>query len=594
MQRYRTHTCGQLRPTHIGQQVVLSGWVAKIRELGGIHFLVLRDHYGRVQLVMEDLDDNCVLDNALDNVRVEATIRVEGIVRARPEGTFNQEMQTGQIEVVIRSIEVLGASAPLPFTIDGKARASEQQRLKHRYLDLRQQKLHHNIAMRSKITNFLRQAMIARDFTEVQTPILTASSPEGARDYLVPARLHPGKFYALPQAPQQFKQLLMASGFDRYFQIAPCFRDEAGRADRSPGEFYQLDLEMAFVTQEEIFEVVEGVMIETFTEFSDYQLPHPFPHLTWHDAMNSYGSDKPDLRFEMRLQHVTEALQRCGVDFIEEKLAAGESAVALVIPDAAGEPRSYFLELDKYIRGLGSSPMAWVTVKDDGSLAGSIGKKLNQDARQHLSSLEEVSPGAAICLVFGKHLRACQVAGKLRSKLGVERDLIEHDIFRFAWIVDFPMYEEDEETGEIVFSHNPFSMPQGGLEALETKSPLDILAYQYDLVCNGLELSSGAIRNHRRDIMERAFSIAGYPREELEQRFGALYEAFAYGPPPHGGIAPGIERILMLLLDEPNIRDVVAFPMNQRAQDLLMGSPSEVTKAQLDELHITTIKPRST
>jgi len=593
MERFRTHRCGALRAEHRGESVRLAGWLARVRELGGILFLVLRGDDGEVQLVIDPNDREDLVD-LIEHARIESTVRVEGEVRLRPEGTENPNLATGEVEVVVSAIEVLGESKQLPFTVSGKNNASEHARLEHRYLDLRRRRPHRNIRMRSEIIQFIRQAMIARGFLEVHTPILTVSSPEGARDFLVPARLHPGKFYALPQAPQQFKQLLMASGFERYFQIAPCFRDEAGRLDRSPGEFYQLDMEMAFVTQDEIFEVVEGLMIELFGHFSSWRITDPFPRIPWREAMARWGSDKPDMRFGMELQDVTEILREHGPEFLQRALQEPKtSARALVLPGGASLSRKVFEQYGKELEGEGGSGLSWLGLGEDGSWRGSWAKHLKQAPalEQHLRALPGFEPGCALLFVTEKDLLAMKLAGRLRARLGREFGLIEEEVFAFCWIVDFPMYEEDEETGEVVFSHNPFSMPQGGLEALESMDPLEILAYQYDLVCNGYELSSGAIRNHRPDIMARAFEIAGYPPEALEEKFGALYRAFQYGPPPHGGIAPGIERILMLLLGEENIREVVPFPMNSKAQDVMMGAPGVVAREQLDELYLKSVKP---
>lgn len=595
MERFRTHRCGELRAEHCGESVVLAGWLARVRELGGILFLVLRGDDGEVQLVIDPNDREDLVER-LDRARIESTVRVEGEVRLRPEGTENPRLATGEVEVVVSSFEVLGEAKQLPFTVSGKNNASEHARLQHRYLDLRRERPHRNIRMRSEIINYIRQAMIARGFIEVHTPILTVSSPEGARDFLVPARLHPGKFYALPQAPQQFKQLLMASGFERYFQIAPCFRDEAGRLDRSPGEFYQLDLEMAFVTQDEIFETVEGLMLELFRRFSEWRIIEPFPRIPWREAMNRWGSDKPDLRFGMELQDVSEVLHEHGPEFLQRALEPqGTSARALVLPEGAALSRKVFEQYGKELEGEGGSGLSWLGWSEDGSWRGSWAKHLASAPalEQHLRQLPGAEPGCAFLFIVEKDLLAMKLAGRLRARLGKEFGMIEEEVFSFCWIVDFPMYEEDEETGQIVFSHNPFSMPRGGLEALESMDPLEILANQYDLVCNGYELSSGAIRNHRPDIMARAFEIAGYPPEALEEKFGALHGAFQYGPPPHGGIAPGIERILMLLLGEENLREVVPFPMNSRAQDVMMGAPGTVSQEQLDELNLRLIEPKS-
>ncbi len=584
MSRYRTHGCGELGAEHVGAQVVLSGWIHRVRELGGLTFVVLRDASGLVQLAIDPNDRT-------EDLRPEATARVTGVVRARPGGASNAEMATGAIEVEASTFEVLASCATLPFTLHEGPAAGEQIRLEHRYLDLRRAKMRRNMELRDEVIAHMRRWMRARGFMEVQTPILTASSPEGARDYLVPSRLHPGAFYALPQAPQQFKQLLMASGVERYFQIAPCFRDESSRADRSPGEFYQLDLEMAFVEQEEIFEMVEALMIELFETYGNREVPRPFPRIPYAEAIARYGSDKPDLRFGVELQRVDASFTECALGFLRGPATSEEGAVvALVAPGFAGATRKQIEALEARARQVGGGGVAWLGVTESGERRGSLGKKLTDAEVAALMALPGAEPGCAVLLLAGGRAhKVCEVAGQIRLELGRTLGLIDTSAHRFAWIVDFPMYERDEETGEVVFSHNPFSMPQGGLEALRTKDPLDVLAYQYDIVCDGLELSSGAIRNHRPDLMIEAFGIAGYPADEVERQFGALYKAFQFGPPPHGGIAPGVERILMLLTDAESIRDVVPFPMNQRAQDVMMGAPARVSQAQLDELRIALV-----
>jgi len=581
MSYYRTHTAAQLRIADVGQTVTLSGWLHMARDIGGILFLVLRDHYGATQLVVEPND---AFYAAVREARAESTIRVSGVVRPRPEGQANPNMPTGEIEVRVTDFELLATSDILPFPISGEVNASEPTRLKYRFLDLRRPGVHDRIVLRSKVISHIRNRMTEMGFLEFQTPILTVSSPEGARDYLVPSRVHPGKFYALPQAPQQFKQLLMTSGFDRYFQIAPCFRDEDGRADRSPGEFYQLDVEMAFVTQDDVFAAIEALMIDVFTTFSKRKVNAPFPRIAYRDAIRRYGIDKPDLRFGMEIQDVASAT--AGVPFIAAKVAEGGVARALVVPNAADRPRRFFDQLTEFCKQQGADGLAWAVLGADGTAKGSIGKFLDSDAVAALSALPDAGPGAAVLVVAGGEERTQIVLGRLRNKLAEELDLYEKDVFRFCWIVDFPMYERNPDTGLIEFSHNPFSMPQGGLDALNNKDPLDILAWQYDIVCNGVELSSGAIRNHRPDLMVRAFEIAGYTADDVATRFGALFRAFQYGPPPHGGIAPGIDRIVMLLAETQNIREVIPFPMTISAQDLLMGAPSEVSDKQLDELHI--------
>ena len=591
MYTYRTHTCNELNAAHVGQSVVLSGWIANKRDKGGVLFIVLRDHYGTTQLTVQS-DEECY--ELLTPLRIEGTIRIEGEVIARPEGQINSQMATGEIEVKVSAVRVLSTSDVLPFPIVDDPKVNEAIRLENRFLDLRRDRLHRNIVLRSNVISFIRQEMTQMGFLEIQTPILTVSSPEGARDYLVPSRVHPGHFYALPQAPQQFKQLLMTSGFDRYFQIAPCFRDEDGRADRSPGEFYQLDLEMAFVTQEDVFQAVEALMIRVFKQFSDWRVEDPFPRIPYLEAMSKYGSDKPDLRFGLLLQDVSEILKDSALNFISGPIQAGGSAQALVVPGVAGESRKFFDNLDKMIKGFGAGGVAWVAFGEDGSLKGSIAKKLSEAEIESLKGLDDWAPGCAVLVVVGEEKARTQSwAGALRSELGAQLNLIEEGVYKFCWIVDFPMFEWNEEEGRVDFSHNPFSMPQGELDALLNKDPLDILAWQYDIVCNGVELSSGAIRNHRPDIMVKAFEIAGYSRADVEEKFGGMFRAFQFGPPPHGGLAPGIDRIVMLLAQEQNIREVITFPMNLKAKDLLMGAPSTVTQAQLDELHIRVVLPET-
>ena len=588
MNAYRTHLCATLGPSDQGAQVTLSGWLHRVRPMGELLFLVLRDSSGLVQLVLDPGDAVC--DEAtLKALRPEATIRARGVVRLRPEGAHNDQLQTGQIEVALTQITILGACGPLPYSPHHAHEASEAERLRYRFLELREQGLHQRIVTRSHIISAMREAMTQRGFLELQTPILTASSPEGARDFLVPSRHWPGRFYALPQAPQQFKQLLMASGFERYFQIAPCFRDEDGRQDRSAGEFYQLDLEMAFVEQEDIFALVEPMMIELFERFSGWSIPRPFPRIPYHEAISRFGIDKPDLRFGMELQDVTQAFEGSDVELLREGIARGQRLKALVAPGYAQRPRRAIEALEAFMKGQQAPGLIWLVPSEDEAQAwrGPLARRLSQPEREALRALPGAAePGAMIMMALGPHERACAWMGRLRLRLGHELGLIQPEVFRFCWVVDFPMYERDEQTGQIVFSHNPFSMPQGGMQALERQDPLTILAHQYDLVCNGLELSSGAIRNHRPEVMVKAFELAGYTAQDVEERFGALYKAFHYGPPPHGGMAPGIDRIVMLLTGADHIRDVVAFPMTSRAQDLLMGAPSKVRQAQLDELRL--------
>jgi aspartyl-tRNA synthetase len=579
MSYYRTHTCDELRLDHVGQHVVLSGWVHVSRDAGGIIFLVLRDHYGMSQIVCEPSD---IFYQTVRDTRVESTVRIEGVVQARPDGAANPVLKTGAIEIRAIAFQVLGTSEVLPFPIQGDQSPAESTRLRYRFLDLRRPAMHERIVLRSRVISYIRQRMTERGFLEVQTPILTASSPEGARDYLVPSRVHPGKFYALPQAPQQFKQLIMASGFDRYFQIAPCFRDEDGRADRSPGEFYQLDIEMAFVTQEDVFRAIEELMVDVFTTFSSKLVPTPFPRISYAEAIRRFGTDKPDLRFGMEIQDVGHVL--AAVPFVAKGVEAGGVARALVVPRLGDRARSFFDELTEFVRQNGGSGLAWVQLVS-GQGKGSMAKFLDESALRSLRELPDADDGATILVAVGPERTTQTVLGRLRVKLAETLSLYE-DLFQFCWIVDFPMYERNPDTGAMEFSHNPFSMPQGEMEALLTLDPLEILALQYDLVCNGVELSSGAIRNHRPDIMVKAFELAGYTREDVEKKFGALFRAFQFGPPPHGGIAPGIDRIVMLLAGESSIREVIPFPMTISAQDLLMGAPSDVSQTQLDELHL--------
>jgi aspartyl-tRNA synthetase len=584
MHRYRTHNCGELRETNAGSKVRLSGWCHRIRDHGGVLFIDLRDHYGLTQCVVDP--DSPAFAQA-EKLRSEWVARFDGEVRRRPAGTENPDMPTGHIEVYVTEIEVLGQAAELPLPVFGDQPYPEETRLKYRFLDLRRDKLHANIMLRSRVIDSLRTRMKERGFFEFQTPILTASSPEGARDFLVPSRLHPGKFYALPQAPQQFKQLLMVAGFDRYFQIAPCFRDEDARADRSPGEFYQLDIEMSFVTQEDVFEAVEPVLRGVFEEFGGGQpVTQQFPKIPFREAMLKYGSDKPDLRNPLIIADVSEEFARDDVSF---KAFKSKVVRAIPAPGAASQPRSFFDKLNDWARSEGAPGLGYIVFEEDGGALvgkGPIAKFLSAEALAALAAKGGVKAGDALFFSAGEELKAAKLAGAARLRIGAELGLAKTGVFEFCWIVDFPMYEWNEDDKKIDFSHNPFSMPQGGLEALETKDPLELLAFQYDIVCNGVELSSGAIRNHRPDIMKKAFEIAGYGEDVLIEKFGGMYRAFQYGAPPHGGIAPGVDRIVMLLAGEENLREVVPFPMNQRAEDLLMGAPSEATPKQLRELHI--------
>jgi aspartyl-tRNA synthetase len=585
MHRYRSHTCGELRASDVGTDVRLSGWLHNRRDLGGILFIDLRDHYGITQLVARP---GTPAYEALDKISKESTVRVDGRVVSRGTENVNPDLPTGEIEVEVGEVELLGAAAPLPFTINTEDGVNEERRLEYRFLDLRRERMHRNIMLRTQVISAIRQKMSALGFNELATPILTATSPEGARDFVVPSRLHPGRFYALPQAPQQFKQLLMISGFDRYFQIAPCFRDEDARADRSPGEFYQLDVEMSFVEQEDVFQPIEKLMTELFTEFGGgREVTSPFPRIPFREAMLKYGSDKPDLRAKLELVDITDIFE--GSEF---KAFAGKHVRALPVPDVAAQPRKFFDQLGDYAFSQGAKGLAWVRVGEDGTLTGPIAKFLTEDNVAELTKRLSLAPGHAVFFGAGEFDEVSKIMGAVRVEAARRAGHFEENVFRFCWIVDFPMYEKDEETGKIDFSHNPFSMPQGGMEALESQDPLDILAWQYDIVCNGVELSSGAIRNHEPDIMLKAFEIAGYDHETVEREFAGMLRAFRFGAPPHGGIAPGVDRIVMLLADEPNIRETIAFPLNGNAQDLMMGAPTELDESRLKELHLTVRKPQ--
>ncbi|MGH6811724.1 MAG: aspartate--tRNA ligase [Methylocella sp.] len=595
MHRYRTHNCGDPRETQAGETIRLSGWCHRIRDHGGVLFIDLRDHYGITQCVVDP--DSPAFAQA-EKLRSEWVVRIEGAVRKRPAGTENFEMPTGLVEIYVTGIEVLGAAAELPMPVFGEQNYPEDIRLRYRFLDLRREKLHQNIMLRGRIIDSLRARMKAQGFFEFQTPILTASSPEGARDFLVPSRLHPGKFYALPQAPQQFKQLIMVAGFDRYFQIAPCFRDEDARADRSPGEFYQLDIEMSFVTQEDVFAAVEPVLRGVFEEFGGGQsVTQGFPLIAHAEAMLKYGSDKPDLRNPIVIADVTQEFAREDVTFnaFKNVIRAGGAVRAIPAPGAASQPRSFFDKLNDWAKGEGAAGLGYIIFEGEGGGLigkGPIAKFLAPGAQQQVAERAELKSGDAVFFACDQEERAAKLAGAARLKIGHDLGLSKEDAFEFCWIVDFPMYERNEDEQKIDFSHNPFSMPnfdpEGFLELdpADEKTILGIKAFQYDIVCNGVELSSGAIRNHRPDIMKKAFALAGYGEDTLHEKFGGMYSAFQYGAPPHGGIAPGLDRIVMLLAGEENLREVVLFPMNQRAEDLLMGAPSTVTPKQLRELHI--------
>ena len=590
MHLYRSHTCGELRKEDVGKSVRLSGWVHRVRDHGGLLFVDLRDHYGLTQAVA---DPQSPAFKEAERLKPEWVVRIDGEVVARTAETINPNLPTGGVEVRIKTIEVLAEAKELPLPVFGEPDYPEDTRLRYRFLDLRRDSLHANIMKRQDIIWSLRQRMREAGFFEFQTPILTASSPEGARDYLVPSRVHPGKFYALPQAPQQFKQLIMIAGFDRYFQIAPCFRDEDARADRSPGEFYQLDLEMSFVTQDDVFDTVEPILRGLFEEFGEGKPVTPkFPRIPYAEAMRKYGTDKPDLRNPIEMQDVTDHFKGSGFKLFAGMIDMDVNTRIWAIPATGGGSRAFCDRMNGWAQAEGQPGLGYIFFRD-GEGAGPIAKNIGAERTEAIRQQLGLKDGDAAFFVAGLPKEFAAFAGQARVKIGSELKLSATDRFDFCWIVDFPMYEWNEDEKRIDFSHNPFSMPQGGLEALETKDPLDILAYQYDVVCNGVELSSGAIRNHKPEIMEKAFAIAGYPKEELEQRFGGMLRALQYGAPPHGGIAPGIDRMVMLLCGEENLRQVVMFPMNQQAEDLLMGAPSEVSAKQLQELHIRLALPKA-
>ena len=588
MNKYRTHNCSELSEKEIDKKVYLSGWLHRKRDHGNLLFIDLRDHYGMTQCVIEN---NNKFFPLLEKSKPESVLKISGLVVKRSSGTENLDLKTGKIEIAIQSVEILSNANELPIPVFGEQNYPEDIRLKYRFLDLRREEMHKNIILRSKVISFIRSEMLKLGFLEYQTPILTSSSPEGARDFLVPSRLNPGKFYALPQAPQQFKQLIMVSGFDKYFQIAPCFRDEDARADRSPGEFYQLDLEMSFVEQNDIFNVVEKLMIKLFKEFSSKKiLNEKFPRIPYHEAMKKYGTDKPDLRNPLIIYEITNILKRDDVkfDIFKKLIKTGSVVRAIITKNTKDKPRSFFDNIDKWAKEQGASGLAYFTLVQDGGIKGKgpVGKFFSEDSLNEIMKNCNAEIGDSIFLACGKEKEIEKTLSLARNKIAQDLKIINKDEFAFCWIVDYPMYEFDEILKRIIFSHNPFSMPQGKIDELNFDNPLDIKAYQYDIVCNGIELSSGAIRNHIPDLMYKLFSVAGYSKKEVDDKFSGMINAFSYGAPPHGGIAPGIDRIVMMLADKENIREVTMFPMNQNAQDLMMQAPSEVDENQLKELSI--------
>ena len=594
MVKYRSHNCNELKESDENKDVMLAGWINRKRDHGNVLFVDLRDHYGVTQCVIEKT--NTKLLKEFESLRAESVIKIHGKVIKRDKETINESLVTGKIEISVDALEVLSAANELPMPVFGENDYPEEIRLKYRFLDIRREELHSNIVLRSSIISYIRKLMSEAGFLEMQTPILTASSPEGARDYLVPSRIHPGKFYALPQAPQQFKQLIMAGGFDKYFQIAPCFRDEDARADRSPGEFYQLDMEMAFVEQDDVFNAIEPVLSSVFKKFSNFKVTDlPFPRITYKEAMKKYATDKPDLRNPIEVCDITQEFSDDDVEFkaFKKVIDAGGRVLGIPAPKSSMQPRSFFDNLNNWAKKEMNAPgLGYIIFEEvDGILTGKgpIAKFIPSNIQLEIAKKANLNSGDSIFFACDKGKLVYDIAAAARNKIGEILDLIEKDVFRFCWIIDFPMYEQDRDTGKIDFSHNPFSMPQGGLEALENSDPLDVLGYQYDIVCNGIELSSGAIRNHIPEIMYKAFEISGYSKKQVQDKFGGMINAFSYGVPPHGGIAPGIDRIVMLLAQEKNIREVILFPMNQQAQDLMMLAPAEVDAKTLDELNLKVI-----
>ena len=594
MAKYRTHNCNELKESDENKDVILAGWINRKRDHGNVLFIDLRDHYGVTQCVIEKT--NTKLLKEFESLRAESVIKIHGKVIKREKETINDSLVTGKIEISVDALEVLSAANELPMPVFGENDYPEEIRLKYRFLDIRREELHNNIVLRSSIISYIRELMSEAGFLEMQTPILTASSPEGARDYLVPSRIHPGKFYALPQAPQQFKQLIMAGGFDKYFQIAPCFRDEDARADRSPGEFYQLDMEMAFVEQDDVFNAIEPVLSSVFKKFSNFKVTDlPFPRITYKEAMKKYATDKPDLRNPIEVCDITQEFSDNDVEFkaFKKVIDAGGRVLGIPAPKSSMQPRSFFDNLNNWAKKEMNAPgLGYIIFEEvDGILTGKgpIAKFIPSNIQLEIAKKANLNSGDSIFFACDKGKLVYDIAAAARNKIGEILDLIEKDVFRFCWIIDFPMYEQDRDTGKIDFSHNPFSMPQGGLEALENSDPLDVLGYQYDIVCNGIELSSGAIRNHIPEIMYKAFEISGYTKKQVQDKFGGMINAFSYGVPPHGGIAPGIDRIVMLLAQEKNIREVILFPMNQQAQDLMMLAPAKVDAKTLDELSLKVI-----